>query len=74
MNKTIATTAHTHAVAFGRKVDGCPRCAELKLGMPARAWGGYSSRGRASATSLADIRAHSCKAAGCMSICTFGDY
>ena len=28
------TTPHSHAVVFGRKVDGCPRCQELAAGAP----------------------------------------
>ena len=31
-------TAHTHQVIFGRKVAGCPRCTELRLGMPPVRW------------------------------------
>jgi hypothetical protein len=48
---TIPTTPHTHQVVFGRTVPGCPRCTELKLGMPARQWRGY--RAAAVAASLA---------------------
>lgn len=67
----ITTTPHNHRVVFGRKVQGCPRCTELRLGMPPRQWRGqrvYSSR------IVDEIRAHDCKRSGCMSICTFGDY
>ena len=67
-----AATKHTHAVVFGRKVDGCPRCIELALGMPARQW--RNQRVSAAAQRLADIRAHDCKATRCMPICTFGDW
>jgi hypothetical protein len=40
MNATATLTRHTHAVVFGRKVDGCPRCAELAAGRLPRTWGG----------------------------------
>ena len=33
----MAVTKHNHQVVFGRKVDGCPRCDELKAGSPVRA-------------------------------------
>jgi len=33
-----ATTRHTHAVVFGRREAGCPRCAELSAGAPVRRW------------------------------------
>ena len=69
----MQTTSHTHQVVFGRKVDGCPRCTELRLGMPARkGWGSAYRDGQAQR--IADIRAHDCKRSGCMSVCTFGDY
>jgi hypothetical protein len=71
-----ATTAHTHPVVFGRKVDGCPRCTELKLGMPARQWRGYSQPQRRAqlASQIADIRAHDCRASRCGPVCTAFDY
>ena len=31
-------TKHSHQVVFGRKVTGCPRCAELSAGRAARRW------------------------------------
>lgn len=35
-------TKHKHQVIFGCKVDGCPRCEELKNGAPARSgWQKY---------------------------------
>lgn len=73
MGAAIHTTQHTHPVVFGRKVDGCPRCTELKLGMPARQWGGYSGR-PAQASRMAEIRAHDCKASRCGPVCTAFDY
>ena len=74
MPTAIATTAHTHQVVFGRKVQGCPRCTELKLGMPARQWSGYSSSSKATRSRLDDIRSHNCAAARCGVVCTHGDY
>jgi hypothetical protein len=69
----MQTTAHTHQVIFSRRVEGCPRCTELRLGMPARQWAGQRVRAFAG-DRLADIRAHDCKRSGCLSICTFGDW
>jgi formamidopyrimidine-DNA glycosylase len=31
-----AITKHTHPVVFGRREDGCPRCAELAAGAEVR--------------------------------------
>ena len=31
-------TKHNHQVVFGRKVDGCPRCAELIAGAAPVKW------------------------------------
>lgn len=69
-------TPHTHPVVFGRKVDGCPRCTELKLGMPPVKWAGYTQRERAAqaAQRTAEIRGHDCKASRCGPVCTFGDW
>jgi hypothetical protein len=68
----MLTTPHTHQVVFGRKVDGCPRCTELRIGMPAKRWSNY--RDTAEAQRRADIRAHKCSIAGCGPVCTFGDW
>jgi hypothetical protein len=69
---TVDTTKHNHQVVFGRKVDGCQRCTELRLGMPARAW--RNQRTLSEAKRLADIRSHRCAIAGCGPVCTFGDW
>lgn len=67
------TTAHTHQVIFGRKVDGCPRCTELKSGAaPVQGWG--SLRKAMDARRIADIRAHDCKKSGCGPVCTAFDW
>lgn len=68
----MQTTPHNHQVVFGRKVDGCPRCTELKLGMPVRTWNNY--RRDFDAQRLRDIRAHDCKVSRCGPVCTFGDF
>lgn len=65
-------TQHTHPVVFGRKVDGCPRCAELKNGAPPRRWSIQDRRAR-DAQHIAEIKAHDCKASRCGPVCTFGD-
>jgi hypothetical protein len=68
----MTTTSHTHPVVFGRKVDGCPRCTELRLGVPARQW--RNQRSKLDTQRLRDIRAHNCATARCGVVCTFGDY
>ena len=68
----MATTPHTHQVVFGRKVMGCPRCTELRLGMPPVRWS--TARADADAMRLRDIRTHNCQASRCGPVCTFGDY
>ena len=68
-----APAKHDHPVVFGRREPGCPRCAELAAGAPARkGWG--SQRRTYEAASIAAIRAHNCKTAGCGPVCTFGDW
>ena len=50
-------TQHTHPVVFGRRVDGCPRCAELSAGAAARRGWGWQAKADG-ARRLAAIRAH----------------
>lgn len=69
----MTKTTHNHQVIFGRREAGCPRCAELSAGAPTRRGWGDAKR-RFEAQSLAAIRAHDCRAAGCGVICTFGDW
>lgn len=64
-------TKHTHPVAFGRKVDGCARCEELRLGALPRRWRGYSAN---DVQRIQEIRAHNCQTSRCGPVCTFGDY
>jgi hypothetical protein len=67
------TTAHNHQVIFGRKVAGCPRCAELLAGAkPVRGWG--YQRKQEDLRRIAEIRSHNCRTAGCGPVCTFGDW
>lgn len=68
----MQTTQHNHGANFGKKIDGCPRCTELKLGMPARQWANY--RKQDEAKQIQAIRAHDCKRSGCNIVCTFGDF
>jgi hypothetical protein len=62
-------TKHTHPVVFGRKVDGCPRCEELKAGAEPIRW-----NVRSEASRMAEIRAHNCKASRCGPVCTAFDW
>lgn len=66
-------TAHTHQVVFGRRVDGCPRCDELKAGAaPIKGWGTLQREQEASRR--AAIRNHNCQTSHCGPVCTFGDW
>lgn len=69
---TTHTTKHTHPVVFGRKVNGCPRCAELLSGAAPIRWN--VRRDDDDARHVAEIRAHDCKASHCGIICTFGEW
>lgn len=64
------TTAHSHPMVFGRRVAGCPRCAELDAGAPPVRW---SSQRSSDARRVAEIRAHDCRRSNCGVVCTFGD-
>ena len=67
------TTKHNHTVVFGRKVDGCPRCAELAAGAAPVQW--RMDRKKAFEQSLINaIRTHDCKKSGCGPVCTFGEW
>lgn len=70
---TTITTKHTHPVIFGRRVAGCPRCAELDAGAPPIEWSS-TIRKREELRRIREIREHDCKRSGCMPICTFGDW
>lgn len=68
-----APEKHNHTVVFGRKVDGCPRCEELKAGAKAvQGWGAF--RKQQDARFVRDLRAHDCKKSNCGPVCTFGDW
>jgi len=64
------TTPHNHPANFGRHVEGCARCAELKAGAaPVQA--PWFKRAKAdTAARIAAIRAHDCRASGCGPVCT----
>jgi len=67
------TTKHTHPTIFGRREPGCPRCAELAAGAKPVQWS-RAKRAAREAQFRAELAAHDCKRAGCMAICTFGDW
>jgi hypothetical protein len=69
---TTPAAKHNHPVVFGRKVDGCPRCAELLAGAPVIRWA--PSRQQQDARRVAEVRAHNCVASNCGPVCTFGDW
>ncbi|MFE3601835.1 hypothetical protein [Streptomyces sp. NPDC059142] len=69
------TTSHSHGPNFGRRVDGCPRCAELAAGAePVRWSSSRAERDRDYERRAREIREHDCVSAGCSVICTFGDW
>lgn len=65
-------TQHNHQVVFGRKVEGCDRCEELKLGAPTRKWANYARDSQVQR--LREIREHNCKTSGCGPVCTIFDW
>ena len=65
-------TPHNHPVVFGRKIEGCLRCDELKAGAPIIAW--RNQRVSYDQTRAREIRSHDCKTSRCGVVCTFGDY
>ena len=73
-------TKHSHKPNYGRHVDGCPRCEELKAGAAPVGRGGQSGREqrydeqrrRAHADHFAPNGPHARGACG--PVCTFGDW
>ncbi|RBM05656.1 hypothetical protein [Streptomyces sp. PT12] len=70
---------HTHGPNFGKKVDGCPRCDELKAGAePVRQeWRGQAARDeemrrRSHEAHFAPGGPHA--TGQCGPVCTFGDW
>lgn len=71
--KEASATKHTHAANFGKKVDGCPRCAEINsgTGAPVVKWNIKQSN---EARRLAEWKAHDCTKSRCGVVCTFGEW
>ena len=74
------TTRHDArcTMTFGRpQATGCPRCAELLAGAPARTWRGARRRDL-DAQRVREIREHVASAAhrsgACGPVCTFGEW
>ena len=73
----MATTKHTHAVIFGRRVQGCPRCAELSAGARPVQWHGSRRQeaerafSRSCALHFAPGGPHALGLCG--PVCTFGE-
>ncbi|MFF1650162.1 hypothetical protein [Streptomyces sp. NPDC058240] len=72
------TTKHSHKPNFGKKVDGCPRCDELKAGAEPVTWNvrheaRLDEEGRRSIS--AHFAANGPHVRGeCGPVCTFGDW
>lgn len=66
------TTKHNHGPNFGRKIEGCPRCDELKNGAEPIVWA--FKRSDEDRVRCEEIRAHDCSQARCGVVCTFGDW
>jgi len=74
-------TQHTHRPNFGRRVDDCPRCAELAAGAEPIRWAPTrqqreqqddAQRAEAIREHFAPNGPHS--TANCGPVCTFGDW
>lgn len=69
-------TKHTHQMAFGKRVSGCPRCAELDAGAPTIKW--RESRQQQDQRQCREIRAHfdseHHRSGKCGPVCTFGEW
>jgi hypothetical protein len=75
------TTKHTHQVVFGRRVDGCPRCAELAAGAEPVRWRGWTRERELTGgyPTSREIDAHFAPGGphtrgDCGPVCTFGDW
>lgn len=68
------TTKHNHEPNFGRRVDGCPRCEELKNGAAAvKGWGWINKQYEA--RKLAAIARHDFAACAAKNgVCTCFDW
>lgn len=68
---------HTHPPNFGKKIEGCPRCQDLRLGAPPRRLHGGNRR-QAEAAAMRDLEAHfnshKHKSGGCGPVCTYGEW
>lgn len=68
-------TKHTHQMVFGKRVAGCPRCAELNAGAPVVVW--RESRAQQDQRQVREVRAHFDgeyhRSGKCGPVCTFGD-
>lgn len=75
----MATTKHTHKPNFGRKVDGCPRCAELAAGAEPIRQEWRTRQAQADAQQSRSRDAHFAPGGphargACGPVCTFGDW
>lgn len=72
-------TKHSHGANFGRRVEGCPRCAELDAGAKPIEWRGSARvKARENARHARELEAHFAsdkhRGGGCGPVCTFGDW
>lgn len=69
----MATTKHNcGGPVFGKRTAGCPRCDELSAGAEPVRWA--NSTKADDEQRAREIRSHNCARAGCVSVCTFGQW
>ena len=64
---------HNHAPNFGKKVDDCDRCQELKNGAKAKTIS-IRNRKQEDADRAKEIREHDCVKSHCSIVCTAFDW
>jgi hypothetical protein len=64
---------HNHKPNFGKKVDDCDRCQQLKNGAPAKTVY-IRDRNREDADRAREIREHNCQKSNCGIVCTAFDW
>lgn len=69
----LVIAKHNHPPNFGRRVDGCPRCEQLKAGAKPIEWND-AKKAREAEQFRRELARHDCKKSNCGPVCTFGDW